>query len=87
METVPAFSWTVCAALANAAVGNAGGGASEAATVRVCVVVAPSVAPVGVPNVTIIVSAGSARPSSVSAMAIVPEVCPAGIVSGEAGIW
>ena len=35
METVPAFSWTVCAALANAAVGNAGGGASEAATVIV----------------------------------------------------
>ena len=61
--------------------------ASDAAMVRVCVVVAPSVAPVGVPNTTLMVSAGSARPSAARTILIVPEVCPAGIVSGEAGIW
>ena len=55
--------------------------------VRVCVVVAPSVAPVGVPNITMMVSAGSARPSAARTISIVPEVCPARIVSGEAGIW
>ena len=75
---VPTPSLTVWAAAVKLTVGT------WPVMVRVWTVVAPRVALVGVPRVTITVSSGSATASATTVTVMVPVVLPAGIVSGLA---